>query len=258
MGRILFLTACVNPNGMAYTALSNTNIRLEQYQNALKWYLDNTSFPILIVENTGYDFSCDFKHHVESGRLMCLTFAGNDFDRSLGKGYGEAKIMEYGFSHASDFLKDKTIVKLTGRLTCANINEIMATANKELTVYADICNDDWGGIISSSTLVVAPTAFWTDYFLKGAEKLNDSKRYHFEHLLWDSIKLWKSMGRKHREFSIYPIMQGVSGTSGTPIPPPSKGTKIKYHLMHFLHRYFNYYGYLNPFYHGNPNFEIKR
>lgn len=145
MSHLLFLTACVNPNGMAYTALSDTGIRLKQYQDALKWYLENTMFPILIVENTGYDFSHDFKSHVESGRLKCLTFQGNDFDRSLGKGYGEAKIMEYGFSHASDFLKDKTIVKLTGRLICTNLNKIIATVNKEMTVYADICNDDWGG-----------------------------------------------------------------------------------------------------------------
>ena len=31
MGQILFLTACVNPKGMAYTKLSNPEIRLQQY-----------------------------------------------------------------------------------------------------------------------------------------------------------------------------------------------------------------------------------
>ena len=32
---ILFLTACVNPKGMTYTKLSNPEIRLQQYKDAL-------------------------------------------------------------------------------------------------------------------------------------------------------------------------------------------------------------------------------
>lgn len=40
---ILFLTACVNPKGMTYTKLSNPEIRLQQYKDALDWYLENTT-----------------------------------------------------------------------------------------------------------------------------------------------------------------------------------------------------------------------
>ena len=43
MNQILFLTACVNPKGMAYTKLSNPEIRLQQYKDALDWYLENTA-----------------------------------------------------------------------------------------------------------------------------------------------------------------------------------------------------------------------
>ena len=49
MTQILFLTACVNPKGMAYTKLSNPEIRLQQYKDALNWYLENTDMKILLV-----------------------------------------------------------------------------------------------------------------------------------------------------------------------------------------------------------------
>ena len=57
MNQIIFLMACVNPKGMAYTKLSNPEIRLQQYKEALDWYLENTGNKILLVENSGYDFS---------------------------------------------------------------------------------------------------------------------------------------------------------------------------------------------------------
>ena len=46
MENLIFLTACVNPKGMAYTKLSNPEIRLQQYKDALDWYLENTTMKI--------------------------------------------------------------------------------------------------------------------------------------------------------------------------------------------------------------------
>lgn len=97
---ILFLTACVNPNGMAYTKLNNPEVRLRQYKEALDWYLAHTDMKILLVENSGTDFSSDYQKRIGEGRLEFLCFDGNSYDRSRGKGYGEAAIMEYGFGHS--------------------------------------------------------------------------------------------------------------------------------------------------------------
>lgn len=100
MSTILFLTACVNPNGMAYTKLNNLEERLRQYKEALNWYLDHTDMRILLVENSGCDFSDCYQRQIDEGRLEFLCFEGNDYDRSRGKGYGEAAIMEYGIAHS--------------------------------------------------------------------------------------------------------------------------------------------------------------
>ena len=100
MTQILFLTACVNPKGMAYTKLSNPEIRLQQYKDALNWHLENTDMKILLVENSGYDFSDSYQKQIDEGRMEMLCYDGNDYDRSRGKGYGEAAIMEYGITHS--------------------------------------------------------------------------------------------------------------------------------------------------------------
>lgn len=168
MNQILFLTACVNPKGMAYTKLSNPEIRLQQYKEALDWYLENTGYKILLVENSGYGFSDCYQKQINEGRLELLCYDGNDYDRTRGKGYGEAAILEYGITH-SEFLKSAPqnyrLVKITGRLLCLNINELCRNCKNMTVVYANIGKDDWDGNIASSQVVMAPVKFFRDCFL---------------------------------------------------------------------------------------------
>lgn len=148
MNQILFLTACVNPQGMAYTKLNNPEVRLQQYKTALNWYLTNTDFQILLVENSNWDFSADYRAYLDSGRLELLTFDGNNYDRSRGKGYGEAIIMEYGLQHSKlirNMDSSELLIKVTGRLFCDNINEMVKSYHKTDILYANIAKDDWGG-----------------------------------------------------------------------------------------------------------------
>lgn len=250
---ILFLTACVNPKGMAYTRLSNPKVRLNQYKEALDWYLNNTAMKILIVENSGYDFSQDYQAEIKDGRLEFITYNGNDYDRKRGKGYGEASIMKYGIEH-SMFLKgnlDTMVVKVTGRLLCKNITELCDRYHASNTVYANLGKDDWGGNLALSQVVVAPVRYFSNSFLPKCEEINDSQCRHFEHVLYDSIKDWKKNGGKHRMFWIPPIIEGMSGTSGAKINTRKSASQmLRYHLMYILQRYFGYRGYENPFYHA--------
>ena len=258
---ILFLTACVNPKGMAYTKLSNPKKRLKQYKEALDWYLANTTLKILLVENTGYDFSEKYQMQIKKGRLEFISFEGNDFNRLRGKGYGEAGIMMYGIQH-SLLIKNsppKTLIaKVTGRLLCKNINELAGHYHDVNTVYANFGKDDWNGNIATSQVVIAPLRFFSGYFLPRREEINDSQCRHFEHVLYDSIEDWKHSGGKHRMFWIPPVIEGVSGTSGAMINTQIKGGKLlRYRIMYFFRRFFGYRGYENPFYHGQPKKPIQ-
>lgn len=259
MGTILFLTACVNPKGMAYTKLSNPEVRLRQYREALDWYLANTDMKILMVENSGYDFSDSYQGQIARGRLEFLVFDGNNYNRSKGKGYGEALIIDYGMRH-SNIIKNACandlIVKVTGRLLCLNTQQLCKRYCHANTVCSNIGKDDWNGNISNSQFVIAPISFWKDYFLPYRENIDDSARYHFEHLLYDSICSWKTAGNRHREFWLLPMIKGISGTTGQNVMS-SVQRDVRGKIMYFLHR-LGYRGYFNPFYKGNENYEIGK
>ncbi|MBQ9094391.1 MAG: hypothetical protein IJY03_10490 [Prevotella sp.] len=258
---ILFLTACVNPNGMAYTKLNNPEVRQSQYMYALDWYLKNTTFKILLVENSNCDFSSEYKDHIRSGRLEFLTFNGNGYARSKGKGYGEAVILDYGIRH-SNLLKvlpteEVFLIKVTGRLICKNISTLYARYHNKNIVYANLNKDDWNGNIASSQLVMAPKSFWEHSFLPKRERIDDRMYCHFEHILYDSIMEWRRSGGRHREFWISPMMEGVSGTSALKIENKGGiGVVLRYRIMYILRRFLGYRGYENPFYHGQPKSPI--
>ena len=82
---ILLLTGCINPNGMLYTALSNTEERKTQYIEAINYYLSNTTYPIVFVENSGTDISHLFTDAIKSNRMEYLSFSGNN-NKERGKG----------------------------------------------------------------------------------------------------------------------------------------------------------------------------
>lgn len=84
---VLLLTACINPNGMCKTVLTDTTQRLEQYLEAIRFYLKAIPNRVLFVENTDYDISSYFTKEIGQGRLECLSFNGNDYDKSFGKGH---------------------------------------------------------------------------------------------------------------------------------------------------------------------------
>ena len=85
---VILLTGCIDPNGMTYTALNNIEERKTQYVNAIRFYLKQTNYPIVFSENSGTDISYLFQDFIDSGKLECLSFIGNQ-DKQKGKGYGE-------------------------------------------------------------------------------------------------------------------------------------------------------------------------
>jgi hypothetical protein len=123
--KVLLLTACITPGGMIYTALQDPKEREKQYLNALRWYLANTEFPIVLCENTNYQLPDEFLPYIDKGRLEYLTFDGNNsFDKSKGKGLGEALIIKYAIENSHLISKTNVIMKMTGRQILHNINFI--------------------------------------------------------------------------------------------------------------------------------------
>lgn len=212
---VILLTACVNPNGMSFTYLQDKDIRLKQYEEALEWYLRNTQYPIVFVENTGYDITCRFEAAIISGRLEVLTFQGNNYDRSKGKGYGEALIIQYAITNSQLLKKASIIIKITGRLKISNLKYLLKEIRKVDTVYVKFASRKEKNVLMfESFFFAAPSNFFDDYFLKHIDEIDDSKLCYFEKVLYDTVIEWRIAGHKQVELLLPILVDGVSGSTG--------------------------------------------
>lgn len=240
---VVLLTACINPNGMAFTVLQDRNVRLQQYKDALDWYLYHIANRIVFVENTGYDISPLYREVIEAGRLEVLTFHGNDYEKSRGKGYGEALIIEYAMKNSAFLREDVNIIKITGRLICMNVGKMAKRYARTDTMYALIRKDENNNFELNSQVVVAPSVFWADYFLPQKEMINDSKHYWFEHLLYDVSRMWIEDGHRFKDMWIVFKLKGMSGSNGVAINYPHLNNPFIFYIHYMLHRV-GYYGFL--------------
>ena len=222
---VILLTACVNPGGMPFTVLNDTSERLRQYREALNFYLNETTLPIVFCENTLCDFSEDYKEYIASGRLEYITFDGNNFDKSRGKGYGEALIIEEAFRHSMLLDQCNFVVKITGRLIVRNISQLVKDNRRMFTdtIQTFYPNSN----MADSRLVILPKLFCIDDFLARKDSINDTEGYYFEHLLYDAV-----ISRKkyiYVPFLHVPLIDGVSGSTGNLY----KSDNVKYNHHRF-------------------------
>lgn len=236
---VILLTACVNPDGMAFTKLNDAEIRKQQYVDAIMFYLLNTSVRIVFVENTECDLSSNFQSYIHEGRLEMMNFQGNKYNRSIGKGYGEALIIKYALEN-SCFLKGNTIVvKITGRHKCMNINNVLAKCNDVNTLYAVLAKDSIR-ICCDSKIFISPVQFLRDFFLPRLNELNDSNHRYFEHLLYDTGKQWLYNGHKFKEIWFFIKIKGISGSSN--IEYKINWQKRLSFYLHYILHHIGYYG----------------
>lgn len=233
---VLLLTACVNPKGMCMTVLTDVQQRLEQYLQALRFYLNAVHNKIVFVENTEFDVSPYFQNEIEQGRLECLLFNGNDYDKSLGKGYGEALIIEHAIQN-STFLRDASlIIKITGRVRCTNISSLVKSVNDCNTVYSDFRRQKEYYSLLPSVIVAAPLEFWKK-FIDKKNGINDTKAVYFEHILKQTVDEWIVAGNHHSFFLCPVILSGMSGSTGGDYA-------IKYPQIKWLLKFLMYHLYI--------------
>lgn len=209
---IILLTGCITPNGMSFTSLNDPSERKEQYIAAINFYLNNSNYPIVFVENTGTDISELFTSAIQSGRMEYLSFKGNK-EKERGKGYGECEIIQYALekSHIIHSANDKRIAKITGRLIIENIVSILKFNDLFFSRNTTICSISNDYSYADSRFFIAQVGFYQE-FLKYKELIDDTKGYYFEHALCDTIK--NAISYPFVPFIIMPQIIGISGSTG--------------------------------------------
>lgn len=212
MEYVLLLTACINPDGMPFTCLTDVEVRKKQYIEAVDFYLKNTTGKIVFVENSGTDISSLFENFQH--RIEFLCFDSNlYFDKRKGKGYGEALILEYAMTKSEFITDDTLIVKLTGRLQLVNINRLIRYVDRVRASENFVCIVSPKNNSVDSRCFVCNKCYLKNIFLKDKFHINDSEGYYFEHLLFDSLRQNREKIRIHK-IPFFLFWKGVSGSLG--------------------------------------------
>lgn len=206
---ILLLTGCINPNGMSLTVINDPRERQLQYEKAIRYYLLNTSYPVVFVENSGTNISRLFQEYVASGRIECLTFMGNQ-NKIRGKGYGESEIIQFALENSILIKrnKDKRIAKITGRLIIKNIKNIIVIHKFLFKKNTIICSINSDLTFPDSRFIIASRNYFSK-LARARENINDSEGIYFEHVLLQVIV------RERLHFSPFFIMPQIDGVSGS-------------------------------------------
>lgn len=214
MKHIILLTSCVNPNGMPFTALSDINVRKQQYLDALRFYVNNTPLPIVYVDNSNVDIKeYNVISNIVDDRLEILSFDGNH-DKEHGKGYGELEIIDYAIKHSNIINSNKnvSIIKITGRLVIVNIMTILNQLKYNILPSSNsvICSMNSDFSMADSRLLIAPLNFYKR-LIENRMAINDSEGVYLEHVLCSLIK--KQNLYEFHPFFTEPQYQGVSGST---------------------------------------------
>jgi hypothetical protein len=171
---VVLLTGTVNPNGMILTQLQDVEIRKMHYIESVRYWSNVPNIYIVFVENSNTDLSKELKAIVVQNKFEFLTFNGNDYDKNLGKGYGELKCLEYAVLH-SKFIKEADFIfKVTGRYKVLNFQSFINAFYKEPTINL-LIDFKLNLTFSDSRFFGFAKKFIFDYLMKYEFILNDSQ-----------------------------------------------------------------------------------
>jgi hypothetical protein len=131
------------------------------------------------------------------------VFTAEPFDSGLGKGYGEAQMLEQ-IAHAG--IGSKYMLKCTGRLSVANIGSLLTTLDSAPDIVIRLTKDF---AYADSRLFVVSSALLSDLTSNLASEANDSRGLYLEHAL--ARRVLRLAGRR----SPRPFLGRIASVRGT-------------------------------------------
>jgi hypothetical protein len=214
----LLLTAAVDPMGCAFTARASVEERLADYRHALRaWIARGPIARIVLCDGSSWDMGAfaDLEALARSHgrRLELLSFAGQGYDRALGKGYGEIGIIAHALEQSRLIAEATHVFKATGRYWVANAAPFVAAVARrpELAVMCDLREDLR---VADSRWFAATPAFLRERLVPLRPICDDSRKVFLEHALARAAHAALAAGELWALPPAYIRIVGVSGTEG--------------------------------------------
>lgn len=209
--------------------LSDAEERLKQYAECLRFLSESREVTkIVFCDNSGC-FDLMEKLKVMNGDIQnaeYLCFKGSDDVVKYGKGYGEGEILKYVWNNSELLRTETEFIKITGRIIIRNLDMVIQKMKPEINYFNTVRPFTRDGQIDTKFYKISKESF-EKYFLDVYKQVRDQENVYLEHVYYNVIKNEKI---KHRNFSVYPVYEGVSGSIGT-----SYGSaKWKYFIKNLL------------------------
>lgn len=208
----IILTSTIDVRGVANMQRADPLVRLSDHEKALnRWLSDEWIQNIILVENSGYPLdslkSLVAKHSSRKS-VEFLSFDGQDFPRSLGKGYGETLALQYVAEQSAQLKKTGNFLKVNGRYYIPNLKDVLGNMEADTEVF---CNLNRGMRFSDSRVFGGSEDFLLRVVKEGL-KVNDELGIWLEHAVARAALHAIADGANWRFITHLPKIDGVSGT----------------------------------------------
>lgn len=193
--------------------MTDTSLRESEYYKSIKKWI-SLGYPVIFCENSNYN--SDMINKAVSS-LSPENFEYLKFTTSvshLGKGCGEAEIIDYVFKHSKLVNNHTIICKATGKnfvtnakLICDKVigspisqNLVIAILVKNLT-------------IADSRFFFFKKEFYLKYWVNHIGEINEPNHIYIEHTLAKSILMAIAAGEKWTLPPAIPLIKGYLGTT---------------------------------------------
>jgi hypothetical protein len=135
---LLILTTTVHVQNKVYLFQTDRNERIGVYVRKIRQWLENTKFPVVVVENTGYTFpELDAERELYKDRFEIITYNEPDLPEAAflnGNPYkGASEIFAIHWAKTCTRLSSPFIIKITGRFFIPGLEAYLETADLENT-----------------------------------------------------------------------------------------------------------------------------
>ena len=212
----IILTCTVNPIQMPNLVRSNPEIRFQDYKKSFNFWVNNAFVnKIILIENSNFDLSYfnEVAEDIKNKEIEIISSnSNNEYDKSLGKGYGQYLCLKEIFEQSQIAKTTKYFIDVTGRHCIKNFKAIIEDIIKnESDIYVNITDNLK---FADANIYGGTKNFFINYLLPETKKTNDSQNKIFENCVASATLKAISDGMNLSKTPIYADIEGFIGTNG--------------------------------------------
>jgi len=212
----IILTCTVNPIQMPNLVRSNPEIRFQDYKKSFNFWVNNAFVnKIILIENSNFDlrYFNEVAADIKNKEIEIISSnSNNEYDKSLGKGYGQYLCLKEIFDQSQIAKTTKYFIDITGRHCVKNFKAIIKDIIKnESDIYVNITDNLK---FADANIYGGTKNFFINYLLPETKKTNDSQNKIFENCVASATLKAVSDGMSLSKTPIYADIEGFIGTNG--------------------------------------------